>query len=1002
MHYLVKTGIARLIVVVSLFVSSTALYAQKTLDYTSNIDLFEHGKMMYLKELYVPAISDFEAFLKTKPQANLQYEAEAYIQLSRLKLGKKKAPAVLAKTIKEQPEHKINTEITYELGLYYFNDGKYKRALRYLEDINDKDVSGKQRDELIFKKGYSYFQEGEYENAKKEFAKIINGSSTYAVQANYYYGYQCYVLKDYACALNTFEKIGDKGPKTMKIYIAQIYYEQEEYEKAFEIVKNLKIESKQNDIELLLGKIHYQLGNHSIALSHFNKYEGEVSDLFSDEIYQFAHANYLAGNYDKSKEYYLLISNLEDAVGQAANYFLGISYVETSKKNRALNAFAEATRKNFDPQITEVAAFNYAKLAAELQKNNIAIKAIQKFLNDYPDSEYQSEAQSIMASIYLSTKNYKAAIEVLEKIPNMDNKTKVAYQVLTYHRAEELYLNNEFQNAHVLFLKSLKHPMDKKLEAQAYFWLGEIAYKLGDFDESINQLNRFVSNSGAKLSDEKNYAYYSLGYNYFKKKDYAKAQNYFSQFKKKESYTLANKDIYLDNSQRLADCYFLNRQYREAINEYSVIINKNYKAADYALFQKGMLHGLVDESDQKINTLKRIQKDFPRSVYVDDALFQIGREYMEMENYNMAESMFKLLISQHDYSKYLAESYLKLGLIYYNQSKDDIAMGYYKSVVERFPKTSASNEALSFIEIIYIKQGKGEEWIAYASSVNADVRVSNQDSIIYESAMVKYRKGDCAGAVKDFKNYINKFGDNGYFIIAVNYYKAECDFYNGRENEALGHYEYVANQRRNDFSEKSNLKLAQAYFNKKKYGKAIDFYAALELLASNRTNFIEALLGQMRCYYLTKDYEKSKAKAIELLPVENVPKENLVEANMTLGRIQLLDNNLRTAKFHFEYVINESRNILTAEAIYHTAFIQYQQNELDSSRENVYKLNDDFSAYEYWVVKGFILLSDIYVKEQDFFQAKATLQSILDNYTKEDDGILDICRMKLKAIEDQE
>lgn len=976
--------------------------AQRTTDQVSNISLFEHGKMLYLKKLYVPAITDFEAFLESNPQDNLKYEAEAYIQLSRLKLDKKNAASVLAQSIKEHPEHKLNTEITFELGLYYFNDGKFKRALRYLEDVQEQDVSSVQKEELIFKKGYAYFQDGEHAKAKSEFAKIINGSGTYAVQANYYYGYQCYVLKDYECALSTFEKIGDKGPKTMKIYMAQIYYEKEEYDKAFEIVKDLKVESKQDEIELLLGKIHYQLNNFSLALSHFDQYKAEVAELNADEIYQFAHANFIAGNFSKSTEYYLIISNREDAIGQASNYFLGVSDLEINKKDRALNAFAEAKRKDYDVKITEVASFNYAKLAAELQKNTIAIKAIQQFLTDYPGSTYENEAQSIMANIYLSTKNYKAAIEVLEKIPNMDKHTKEAYQTLTYHRAEELYLNNELQEAHTLFNKSLKYPIDKKLEAQAYFWLGEIAYKLADFDESITQLNKFVSNSGANLSNDKNYAYYSLGYNYFKKQDYSKAQNYFAQFKKKESFTVENKKIYLDNSQRLADCYFLNRQYESAIAEYAVIINKDYKAADYALFQKGMLHGLTGNSTEKINTLKRIQKDFPKSVYVDDALFQIGREYMEMEDYTMAESMFKLLISQHDYSKYLSESYLRLGLIYYNQSKDDIAMGYYKSVVERFPRTSASNEALSFIEIIYLKQGRGDEWIEYAASVNAEVSVSNQDSILYESAMVKYRKGDCTNAVKDFNNYINKFGDNGYFIIAVHYYKAECDFYNGRKTEALKHYEYVTTQRRNEFSEKANLKLAKAYYESEQYGKAIDFYSSLEMLASNRTNFIEALVGQMRCYYLTKDYEKSKAKAIELLPVENVPKDNLVEAHMTLGRIQLMDNNLRTAKFHFEYVAAESRNILTAEAIYHIATIQYEQNELDSSRDNIYKLNDNFSAYEYWVVKGFILLSDIYVKEEDYFQAKATLQSIVDNYTKEDDGILDICKMKLKEIEGKE
>ena len=123
---------------------------------------------------------------------------------------------------------------------------------------------------------------------------------------------------------------------------------------------------------------------------------------------------------------------------------------------------------------------------------------------------------------------------------------------------------------------------------------------------------------------------------------------------------------------------------------------------------------------------------------------------------------------------------------------------------------------------------------------------------------------------------------------------------------------------------------------------------------------------------------------------------------MYLGRIQLKDNKLRTAKYHFDYVINGSRNELSAEALYHRASILITQLDLDSARSDIYKLNDDFSAYEYWVVKGFILLSDIFISEKDYFQAKATIQSIMDNYTNEEDGLLDLCRAKLNEIDNVE
>jgi hypothetical protein len=49
------------------------------------------------------------------------------------------------------------------------------------------------------------------------------------------------------------------------------------------------------------------------------------------------------------------------------------------------------------------------------------------------------------------------------------------------------------------------------------------------------------------------------------------------------------------------------------------------------------------------------------------------------------------------------------------------------------------------------------------------------------------------------------------------------------------------------------------------------------------------------------------------------------------------------------------------------------------------------------VAKSFILLADNYVALKDIFQAKSTLQSIIENYEGDDD-ILPTAKEKLQAI----
>ncbi|MEO7080039.1 MAG: hypothetical protein ABIY71_00885, partial [Flavobacteriales bacterium] len=41
-------------------------------------------------------------------------------------------------------------------------------------------------------------------------------------------------------------------------------------------------------------------------------------------------------------------------------------------------------------------------------------------------------------------------------------------------------------------------------------------------------------------------------------------------------------------------------------------------------------------------------------------------------------------------------------------------------------------------------------------------------------------------------------------------------------------------------------------------------------------------------------------------------------------------------------------------------------------------------SYDHWKAKGFILLGDIYVGLDDLFQAKATLQSVVDHCAEPD------------------
>ena len=61
------------------------------------------------------------------------------------------------------------------------------------------------------------------------------------------------------------------------------------------------------------------------------------------------------------------------------------------------------------------------------------------------------------------------------------------------------------------------------------------------------------------------------------------------------------------------------------------------------------------------------------------------------------------------------------------------------------------------------------------------------------------------------------------------------------------------------------------------------------------------------------------------------------------------------------------------------------------------EFNNQFNNYDYWLGKTFILLSDYYLKKGDKFQAKATLNSVIEQF--EIPEIIAIARGKLYALE---
>ena len=114
---------------------------------------------------------------------------------------------------------------------------------------------------------------------------------------------------------------------------------------------------------------------------------------------------------------------------------------------------------------------------------NIILLYLDLYLEKYPDTQYKDEVETLLIDSYITSKNYKEALELLKNKKSFES--KVAYQKVAFYRGLELYNEGNYQDAKDLFEKSLSEQQDQTFTARATFWNAETDYNLSDYNEAL-------------------------------------------------------------------------------------------------------------------------------------------------------------------------------------------------------------------------------------------------------------------------------------------------------------------------------------------------------------------------------------------------------------------------------------------------------------------------------------------------------------------------------------
>lgn len=958
---------------------------QKSDKFTQPLYEYEQGLDLYNSHIYEAAYTTFSRAsenIKSDPIAS--EDCAYYLAITAIKLDKKGSETMLLDFTNTYPTSRHKNNAYLEAGNYYYDHGKPATSLKWFQKVSPQHLTTKEEDTYNFRMGYAYFSNKKYTEAKEYFLPLTS-SKQYRNEANYYYGYISYLQEDYSSAIRYFDKVkGDKRyQKDILYYKMNIEFQNKNFE---EVVKNgnklLETVSKRevSEISKVVGESYFYLGDYEQAIVHLKKYRGRKNRLVNEDHYFLGYSYYKIKDYENAILRFNKITNGNNEVAQNAYYHLGACYIEQGKKSEALNAFKNSAELSFNAKIKEDAAFNYAKLSYEIgNPYKSSAEVLQDYVANYSTSFNADEINKLIIDTYNSSRDFEGALNYYEKRSLKKDKT---FHKISLYRGLQLFQYSKYNEALGYFSTASSSQSSKDIQAQAIFWKAESSYRLNDFKSAIKGFNRYQKLSAAKGSETYKNIPYSIGYTYFKLKEYSKAKSNFTKYiqNNKEDQVKLN-DAYV----RLGDCNFITKDYWKGIEAYNKVIEQQAIDDDYAQYQKAISYGFINRNEKKIKNLITFEKQHPNSTYKDDALYALGNTYISTKENSLAITTFDKLINNYKTSLYVPKAILKQGLIYFNDNNSEKSIEKYKYVVATYPTSEEAQQAVQNARQVYIDIDKVDEYadwireINYTKFTNADL-----DNAMYEAAEKKYTSNQFIPATHSFKKYLINFPE-GIHVLKANFYSAQAYFSLENTEKALPKYKYVVEQNSNEYTEQALTRLVQIYLEKEAWKDATPYLQRLELEANFPQNVLFAQSNLMKAMYNQENYSETVSYAEKVLKNNKADDQIKADAHIFIARSAIKTNDLEKAEKAYAEVSTEAKGNLKAEALYYDAYFKNRAGLYAESNKTIQELASKYANHKYWGVKGLIVMAQNNIGLNDDFQATYILENIIKNYGQYED-----------------
>ena len=920
--------------------------------------------------------------------------------------------ADLDKYLAAYPYTTYYSDVQMMLGVVQTEKKQYKQALRNFRNVDWKQLGRYDQPMFFFYRGYAFMQSGEAEAAISCFKVLKESNNPYTLQGKYYYAYCLYKNGQYNAALPDFlalEKTEQYG-SIVPYYIVQIYYTQGKYDEVWERAKYLLENDPKNannaEIYRIVGEMYYNKGQYGKAAEHLERYAKilgkKKKKLMRNDLYLMGIAYYKQGRYEDAIRSLKQVKQEKDSISENTCLHLGHAYIKTNQSESAKLAYSAAMNFRINDKTREEAMYNYA--LTTYQSNTAlgeSVTAFNNFLNEYPKTEHATEVYQLLADVYMNTKNYRAALDAINAIPRQTTKTQQIKQYLRYQIGVDAFLQGKMQDTEKWMTEVIQNEQTwSSYKIDAYYYRAEARYRLHQYEDCYNDLHTFRTTPGNNSGNLANVDYL-IGYALFSLKQYSEAEVAFRRYVKTAD---KKQNTYADAMNRIGDCCFNHRGFKDAIAAYQVVVDQKGTGADYATFQIGYAQGLLRQYADKSATMEQLVATYPKSDYADDALYEIARANLQDGDETKAIDAYTRLITNYPNSSYARKASLERAMVYRDAKNYEEAIAGFKSTIEQYTGSEEAYSAMDGLEQIYVETNNISEYLAYAKQTGKMKTGASpqEDSLTYVTADLQYMLGHYKEAAAGMTTYISRFCSGGRYCTMATYQAADSYYRLNKPNEAIELYTTLMETPGNPYMEETCTRLAELLYEKKDYEQARNYFIQLRSVTAEEEKKNTADLGELRCSYFLKDSKNTIEVATRMLEKTDLNENVRDEALYNRGQVYYQQGDYAKAAADFTILSQNVRIVTGAESAYLLADCYYRLNDLDKSENEIMAFAGKKTQHQYWLAKSLILLSDINVSRGDLFQAKQYLLSLQTNYKAYDDDIQQTILERLDAIQKQE